>query len=89
MDVDEKMEEDEDEEEEQEPGLYLPGQPLEEGETLEADQSVYVMLHNLNVRAPFLSFDVIEDSMGEERKNVSSTKLYGFEQIFLPNRTIM
>lgn len=70
MDVDEKMEEDEDEDE-QEPGLYLPGQPLEEGETLEADQSVYVMLHNLNVRAPFLSFDVMEDSLGEERKNVS------------------
>lgn len=70
MDVDEKMEEDEDEDE-QEPGLYLPGQPLEEGETLEADQSVYVMLHNLNVRAPFLSFDVLEDSLGEERKNVS------------------
>ena len=73
MDVDEKAELEQEEEEEEQPELrtYLPGQPLEEGEQLEADQSVYVMLHNLDVRAPFLSFDVLEDSLGEERKNVS------------------
>jgi hypothetical protein len=51
--------------------MYLPGQPLEEGEVLEADQSVYVMLHNLDVRLPFLSFDVLNDTLGDERKNVS------------------
>ncbi|KAI7860055.1 WD40-repeat-containing domain protein [Circinella umbellata] len=77
MDVDEKaeLEKEEEEEEEQQPELrtYLPGQPLEEGEQLEADQSVYVMLHNLDVRAPFLSFDVLEDSLGEERKNFPAT----------------
>lgn len=75
MEVDEEMdqEDDEQQEEQEEPELrtYLPGQPLEEGETLEADQSVYVMLHNLDVRAPFLSFDVLQDNLGDERKNVS------------------
>ena len=79
MDVDEKAElEQEEEEEEQQPELrtYLPGQPLEEGEQLEADQSVYVMLHNLDVRAPFLSFDVLQDSLGEERKNVRVSFLF-------------
>ncbi|KAI8388336.1 WD40-repeat-containing domain protein [Radiomyces spectabilis] len=64
MDVDEK---------EEELKLYLPGQPLEEGEVLEADQSVYVMLHSLDVRLPFLSFDILEDKLGDERKNFPAT----------------
>lgn len=68
MDVDEKEEE---EETDKDLKLYLPGQPLAEGEVLEADPSVYVMLHNLDVRLPFLSFDVLEDKLGDERKNVS------------------
>lgn len=67
MEVDEK----DDEEDDKELKLYLPGQPLAEGEVLEADPSVYVMLHNLDVRLPFLSFDVLEDKLGDERKNVS------------------
>ncbi|KAL9557936.1 hypothetical protein MBANPS3_001166 [Mucor bainieri] len=70
MDVDEKEEE---EEKEEDLKLYLPGQPLAEGEVLEADQSVYVMLHNLDVRLPFLSFDILEDKLGEERKNYPAT----------------
>lgn len=68
MDVDEKEEEGDNDKDLK---LYLPGQPLAEGEVLEADQSVYVMLHNLDVRLPFLSFDILEDKLGEERKNVS------------------
>ncbi|KAF7732578.1 ribosome biosynthesis protein rrb1 [Apophysomyces ossiformis] len=70
MDVDEK---DEAEEEESDLKLYLPGQPLEEGEVLEADQSTYVMLHNLDVRLPFLSFDVLKDGLGDERRNFPAT----------------
>ncbi|KAI7868744.1 WD40-repeat-containing domain protein [Spinellus fusiger] len=68
MDIDDK-----EDEEEEELKLYLPGQPLEEGEVLEADQSVYVMLHNLDVRLPFLSFDVLEDTLGDERKSFPAT----------------
>lgn len=62
-----------DDEEEVQPDLkvYLPGQPLAEGEVLEADPSVYVMLHNLEVHSPFLSFDILQDKLGDERKNVS------------------
>lgn len=75
MELDEPVaEEDQEEEEENELRMYLPGQPLEEGEVLEADQSVYVMLHNLDVRLPFLSFDVLNDTLGDERKNVSSRR---------------
>ncbi|KAI8885296.1 WD40 repeat-like protein [Backusella circina FSU 941] len=69
MDVDEKDEEEND----KDLKLYLPGQPLAEGEVLEADPSVYVMLHNLDVRLPFLSFDVLEDKLGDERKNYPAT----------------
>jgi hypothetical protein len=69
MDVDEQQD---GEETPEDLKVYLPGQPLAEGEVLEADPSVYVMLHNLDVRLPFLSFDVIEDKLGDERKNVRS-----------------
>jgi ribosome assembly protein RRB1 len=78
MDVDEK--EEEEEENDKDLKLYLPGQPLAEGEVLEADPSVYVMLHNLDVRLPFLSFDVLEDKLGDERKNVS--KMVSVHEIF-------
>ncbi|CEJ02608.1 hypothetical protein G6F70_005216 [Rhizopus microsporus] len=64
-----------DDEEEVQPDLkvYLPGQPLAEGEVLEADPSVYVMLHNLEVHSPFLSFDILQDKLGDERKNFPAT----------------
>ncbi|KAG1461719.1 hypothetical protein G6F56_005663 [Rhizopus delemar] len=67
------MDVDEQEEVQDDLKVYMPGQPLEEGEVLEADHSVYVMLHNLDVRLPFLSFDVIEDKLGDERKNYPAT----------------
>ncbi|KAI8976844.1 WD40-repeat-containing domain protein [Pilobolus umbonatus] len=69
MEVDEK----EENEEKEDLKLYFPGQPLAEGEELEADPSVYVMLHNLDVHLPFLSFDIMKDRLGEERKNYPAT----------------
>lgn len=62
MDVDEK--------EERDLEVYLPGKPLGKDEVLEADQSVYEMLHKLNVEWPCLSFDVLQDRLGDERKTV-------------------
>lgn len=53
--------------------VYLPGQALEENEILEADQSAYEMLHTLNVQWPCLSFDILEDRLGEERKVYPAT----------------
>jgi ribosome assembly protein RRB1 len=34
--------------------------PLEQGEVLEPDQSVYEILHRMNVQWPCLSFDVLK-----------------------------
>lgn len=85
------MDVDEQEEVQDDLKVYMPGQPLEEGEVLEADHSVYVMLHNLDVRLPFLSFDVIEDKLGDERKNVNI--LFGLsekkENSFLCTSTLL
>jgi hypothetical protein len=48
---------------EQAPEPYLPtSRPLEKDEILEPDQSVYEMLHRMNVQWPCLSFDVLRVS---------------------------
>jgi len=45
------------------PQPYLPtSRPLEKDEILEPDQSVYEMLHRMNVQWPCLSFDVLRVS---------------------------
>lgn len=57
-------------EETEELQVYLPGQELQNDEVLEADQSAYEMLHSMNVRWPCLSFDILWDNLGEDRKMV-------------------
>ncbi|CDZ97144.1 Ribosome Assembly protein [Phaffia rhodozyma] len=47
--------------------------PLEKDEVLEPDQSVYEMLHRMNVQWPCLSFDVLRDSLGDERRKFPHT----------------
>lgn len=47
--------------------VYLPGQPLDEDERLVYDPSAYVVLHNASTGAPCLSFDIIEDDLGDNR----------------------
>ncbi|RHZ87478.1 hypothetical protein Glove_34g64 [Diversispora epigaea] len=63
MEVEEEVEVEEDTEQ-----VYLPGQELNKDEILEADQSTYVMLHSLNVKWPCLSFEILWDNLGDERK---------------------
>lgn len=51
--------------------IYLPhmSRPLGPDEVLEADPTVYEMLHNVNVPWPCLTLDVIPDTLGSERRN--------------------
>jgi len=46
------------------PGTHVVGQ----GEVLEADDSVYIMRHTMNVNWPCLSFDILRDNLGDERQ---------------------
>ena len=75
MDVDEEGDDEEDEDhvmemgedQEPEPDVYLPGQAMPEGTTLEHDPSAYHMLHEITAEWPCLSFDFIRDDLGENR----------------------
>ena len=50
--------------------VYLPGQDLQEGEELVVDNSAYDMLHAMGVDWPCLSFDILSDNLGAQRKTV-------------------
>ncbi|AGO12714.1 AaceriADR242Cp [[Ashbya] aceris (nom. inval.)] len=51
--------------------LYLPhmSQPLGPDEVLQADPTVYEMLHNVNLPWPCMTLDLIPDNLGSERRN--------------------
>lgn len=54
--------------------VFIPGiHELGKDEVLEADQSVYQMLHHMNVTWPCLSFDILKDSRGDERRTYPET----------------
>jgi ribosome assembly protein RRB1 len=53
--------------------VYFPGQPLEEGEELQVDNSAYEMLHCLSMKWPCLSFDILSDQLGLDRKTFPHT----------------
>lgn len=50
--------------------VYLPSKPMEKDHVLMPDMSAYDMLHGMSVQWPFLSFDIIKDQLGDERRNV-------------------
>ncbi|GAA6016153.1 hypothetical protein JCM10207_004462 [Rhodosporidiobolus poonsookiae] len=51
-----------------EPKTYLPGTKLEEGEVLAPDLSTYPLLHSFVPTWPSLSFDILRDNDGAERR---------------------
>ncbi|ORY91522.1 WD40-repeat-containing domain protein [Leucosporidium creatinivorum] len=68
MEVDDEPEPLEEEERAASPIPYLPGGALEEGETLQPDMTTYPLLHNFVPTWPSLSFDILRDNLGEERR---------------------
>lgn len=53
---------------------FIPGRhKLGPDEILEPDDSVYIMRHSMKVTWPCLSFDVLRDSLGDERQRYPAT----------------
>lgn len=53
---------------------FIPGRDkLAAGESLSPDMSTYEMLHTLSTTWPCLSFDIVRDSLGENRKAYPAT----------------
>ncbi|RDB28460.1 Ribosome assembly protein rrb1 [Hypsizygus marmoreus] len=56
------------------PETFIPGtHTLGKDEILEADDTVYIMRHSMNVNWPCLSFDVLRDNLGDERQRYPAT----------------
>lgn len=56
------------------PGTFIVGRTkLEPGQTLTPDPTTYHMLHNLSTPWPCLSFDIIRDNLGDNRKVYPAT----------------
>ena len=54
--------------------LFIPGRDkLSKGESLSPDSTAYEMLHTLSTTWPCLSFDIIPDSLGNDRKAYPAT----------------
>ena len=75
MDVDEFLPAiEESDEPPQAPQVFIPGtHVLGNAEVLEADDSVYIMRHSMNVNCPCLSFDILRDNLGDERQRFPTT----------------
>ena len=53
---------------------FIPGRSkLAEGESLTPDTSTYDMLHTLSTAWPCLSFDIVRDSLGDNRRTYPAT----------------
>lgn len=56
------------------PEAFIPGvHQLGKDEILEPDESVYLMRHQMDVNWPCLSFDILQDSLGDQRQRYPAT----------------
>lgn len=56
------------------PSVFIPGKDtMEDGETLEYDPTAYDCMSQMQLEWPALSFDVIRDSLGPDRRNFPHT----------------
>lgn len=54
--------------------IFIPGRNhLQKGESLSPDSSAYEMLHSLSTTWPCLSFDIVKDQLGDNRKTFPAT----------------
>ncbi|KAI9683898.1 MAG: ribosome biosynthesis protein rrb1 [Trizodia sp. TS-e1964] len=54
--------------------IFIPGRnELAAGETLSPDPTTYHMLHTLSTTWPCLSFDILRDNLGDDRKTYPAT----------------
>ncbi|KAK9463755.1 WD40-repeat-containing domain protein [Lipomyces oligophaga] len=59
------------------PRIFLPNlDQLGKDEILEPDPTVYEMLHRINLNWPCLSFDILADNLGEERRDYPKTTYF-------------
>lgn len=70
---DEMEERSENDNDDDRPKTFLPGQELREDEQLVCDQSAYIMLHQAQTGAPCLSFNIIQDNLGNDRQQFPMT----------------
>ena len=53
---------------------FIPGlHKLQEGESLSPDTTAYEMMHSLSTKWPCLSFDIVKDNLGDNRKSYPAT----------------
>lgn len=74
MEVDDVLPAIEEEDQPVEKAVFIPGRyVLAKDEILEPDDSVYEMRHTMNCNWPCLSFDVLRDNLGDERRRYPAT----------------
>ncbi|XP_023218153.1 glutamate-rich WD repeat-containing protein 1-like [Centruroides sculpturatus] len=55
---------------------YLPGKTVDDDDDLEYDETAYVLYHHAQTGAPCLSFDIIKDSLGDNRADAFPLTAY-------------
>ncbi|XP_077973046.1 glutamate-rich WD repeat-containing protein 1-like [Styela clava] len=71
--------------------VYLPGESINEDEQLVHDETSYVVYHEAQTGSPCLSFDIIQDELGDNRNGfpITSYVVCGTQSTQRPNHVIV